>query len=202
MSDPMRDTPRQRRRLVLLRAVEAVIAEDGLAEVQARRIALAAGCSVGTLYNVFGDIDGLILAANERTLADLGRVLTAAGRRTAGGDLGTRLMALAITYLDFATANQNRWRAVFEHRLPEARHAPPSYREDRRRLLALIETQLDGAIKDPISRSTAAYALFASVHGIVMLALDAKLDPFDPVTCEGRIRFVVDSVVRGLTTDP
>ena len=111
-------------------------------------------------------------------------------------------MALASAYLDFATANQRRWRSVFEHRLPEDKPAPDSYRDDRRRLLALIELQLVGVVVDPGGRSDAAHALFSAVHGIVLLSLDAKLGPFDPAQCERQIRFIVEHVVRGLGQAP
>lgn len=189
---------RERLRATLLHVTETVIGEEGLAAVQARRIAQAAGCSVGTLYNIFGDIDGLILTANQRTLQDLGRTLTAVAQRAARGDAKTRLMALAGAYLDFANANRRRWRAVFEHRLPDDKPVPESYVDDRRRLLALIETQLDRIIEEPGARSDAATALFSAVHGIVLLSLDAKLGPFDPAQCERQIRFVVENVIDAI----
>jgi AcrR family transcriptional regulator len=192
------ETYRKRLQTLLLQAAEAMIVEEGLAALQARRIAKAAACSVGTLYNIFGDLDGLILAVNERTLRDLERVIAVAAQRSATADLGTRLMALAIAYLDFAVVHARRWRAVFEHRLPDDRDVPPSYRRDRQRLLALIEAQLVSSIPDAGTRTDAAYALFASVHGIVVLSLDAKLDPFDAAQCERRIRFVVTHAVAGL----
>lgn len=198
MSAQDNDTFRDRLRVALLGAAERVIATEGLSAVQARRLAQAANCSVGTLYNIFGDIDGLILAVNERTLGDLGRILNAAGVRSVSADTTARLMALASAYLDFATANQLRWRAVFEHRLPDDKEAPASYREDRRRLLALIEAQLVDAITDPAKRQDAAHALFSAVHGIVVLSIDGKLAPFDPAQCERQIRFIVENVMRGL----
>jgi AcrR family transcriptional regulator len=195
-ADP--ETYRDRQRTVMLHAVEEIIASEGLAAAQARRIAQAANCSVGTLYNVFGDIDGLLLAANQRTLQDLGRVLMAASARSASADTLARLMALASAYLDYASANQRRWRAVFEHVLPDDKLAPPSYREDRRNLLALIETQLEQAISAPEARADAAHALFSAVHGIVLLSIDAKLGPFEPARCERQIRFIVENVVKGI----
>ena len=190
---------RDRLKVRLLQAAEVVLATEGLAALQARRIAQDAACSVGTLYNIFGDIHGLILAANERTLHDLGRVLTAAGQRTAHAALEVRLMALAAAYLDFATANQLRWRAVFEHRLPDEREVPQTYLDDRRWLLAMIESQLEGSIAGLQARSDAAHALFSAVHGIVLLSLDAKLGPFEPATCERQIRFIVAHVVQSLS---
>lgn len=189
---------RDRQRAALIEIAETVLAHEGLAAVQARRIAKDAGCAVGTLYNIFGDIDGLILAANERTLQTLGTVLQTAASKAENTGLQSRLMALASAYLDFATAHPRRWRAVFEHRLPEGRELPASYAEDRRRLLALIEHQLTNAIADPQQRSDAAHALFCAVHGIVQLSLDEKLSTFDPANCQRQIHFIVENVTRGL----
>ena len=189
---------RDRQRLKLREVAEGVLASEGLASAQARRIAKDAGCSVGTLYNIYGDIDQLILAANETTLHDLARALGDAARLAGEHDLEARLMALAQAYLSFASANVLRWRAVFEQRLADDYPVPSSYLEDRSRLLALIETELHGAIGEAGARGDAARALFAAVHGIVLLALDLKLGPFDAATCERQIRFVVGNVVRGL----
>jgi len=198
LKDGNDDTFRDRLKVRVLAACEAVLASEGLDGLQARRIAQISDCSVGTLYNIFGDIDGLILQANSRTLDELGRLLKAAARRSADGDLETRLNTLAIAYLDFATANQRRWRAVFEHRMAETATLPESFQEDRRQLLALIETQLETAILDADARSDAAHALFSAVHGIVIMSIDAKLGPFEPARCERQIRFLVGRVVAGL----
>ena len=171
---------------------------EGLAAVQARRIAKEAGCSVGTLYNIFGDIDGLILAANERTLHELGASLAAAARSVSATGLDARLMSLATAYLDFATLHPRRWRAVFEHRLPDGTQVPAFYIEDRSRLLALIETELAPAMREPQARSDAAHALFSAVHGIVLLSLDEKLGQFDAAQCRRQIAFIVENVAARL----
>lgn len=192
------ETFRGRQRIKLREVAETVITSEGLAAAQARRIARDAGCSVGTLYNIYGDIDGLILAANQTTLHDLAGVLTREAEGAKGLDLEGRLMALALGYLAFASANTLRWRAVFEHHLADDYSTPASYLEDRSHLLALIETELATTLRNEDERGSAARALFASVHGIVLLALDKKLGDFDQDGCARQIRFVVANVVRGL----
>lgn len=200
--DPTRDRDadfRDRVRTKLLAAAEAIIANEGYAAVQARRVATEAGCAIGTVYNIYGDIDGLILAANTRTLSDLAVALKDAQIRSEGQDLEARLMSLANAYLDFATLNQLRWRAVFEHRLPDDYPIPQAFLDDRRGLLALIESEIgDTGPSDPEERQDAARALFSATHGNVLLALDAKLGPFEPDRCERQIRFLVHHVVIGL----
>lgn len=192
------ETFRDRQRVKLREVAETVIGSEGLHAAQARRIAKDAGCSVGTLYNIFGDIDGLILAANQTTLHDLAHVLQADADGARGLDLEQRLMALALGYLEFASSNTLRWRAVFEHRLLDEYPTPDSFLEDRSHLLALIESELTSAFDDPVERGAAAKALFASVHGIVLLALDQKLGNLDLEGCKRQIRFVVSNVLKGI----
>ncbi len=168
-----------------------IIRKEGLAALQARRIASDAGCSVGSIYNVFGDLDGLIIALNQRTLEELGAELKAAHAKHLEYPLHERLLALAETYFAFAATHSRTWRAIFEHSLPEGRSAPPEYRQDQDRLFALIEDCLRPVIEDGGERHSAARALFASVHGIVLLSLDQKLGLFDAEATRRQIAFLV-----------
>ena len=49
-------------RLKLLDLAEATIKQHGLSSLRARDLATAAECSVGAIYNVFNDLDGLVAA--------------------------------------------------------------------------------------------------------------------------------------------
>src|SRR4051794_14510015 len=60
---------RQQLRVALVDAAERVIAERGLRQLKARNLAQAVGCALGAIYNVFPDLDGLVLEVNLRTLA-------------------------------------------------------------------------------------------------------------------------------------
>lgn len=73
-----RKRPRQARSLqtvgILLDATEQVLRTHGYSGASTNRIARAAGVSVGSLYQYFGDKDGLIGAALERALAREGEI--------------------------------------------------------------------------------------------------------------------------------
>lgn len=185
------------REVVVARTVE-ILASEGLAAIQIRRIAEVAGCSVGTLYNVFGDRDGLILAANRATLSAMGAPLMAAQKAAAGGELEGRLLALARAYQTFALANLQRWLAVFEFRLPEGRELPDDYVAERTRLLGLIEDALADALPAGQARTDAARALFGAVHGIVVLAISNRLSQFDAGSVDREIGFIVGAAARGM----
>ncbi len=179
-----------------LKIAESTVEEAGLKGLQARVIAAKAGCSVGSLYNVFGDIDGLVVAFNERTLELLEEPLKRAFEANTTKPTAARLTALALAYMHFAFDNQNRWRAVFEHQ-PQS-EVPAHYRERQARLLSLIEKTVSGEIATPEMRIRAARALFASVHGIIALALDNRISTFNAANVEGEIRFIVAAAARGL----
>lgn len=189
---------RDRQKDNLVEIAEKILADEGLPAVQARRITKDAACAIGTLYNIFGDINGLILAANERTLNGLGFALQAAANRSECAGLEARLQALAIAYLEFAMANTRRWRAVFDHTLPECHEVPAFYVENRQSLLALVEAELAPVIADAAARTDAAHALFSAVHGIVLLSLDEKLGTFDAPQCRRQITFLIQHISRGL----
>lgn len=200
----MTDTQPYRQRLETRMAdiAERLIASDGLAAVQARRIAREADCSVGTLYNVFGGIDGLIVAANSRTLSTLGEKLETAGRGARNGAIVDRLLALALAYRDFAFEQNNRWRALFEHRMEPGKPVPDGYRAQQNALFEMVEEDLVSYIPDRAERFSAARALFSSVHGIVWLALDNKLGSQDAEEAERQVRFIVGAAARGLEQHP
>lgn len=189
---------RQRLQTRMIDIAERLITSDGLGAVQARRIAQEADCSVGTIYNVFGGLDGLIIAANTRTLKALGEALQAASRAAQHADLEQRLLALALSYRDFAFRQNNRWRALFDHRMEPGKPVPDDYLAEQAALFALVEACLHDHIVDPAERFSAARALFSSVHGILSLAHDDKLGAYGPEETERQVRFIVGVAARGV----
>src|ERR687886_703045 len=75
---------RRRLRETLMIAAEDVIRKQGLSGLRARELAKIAGCAVGAIYNVFPDLDGLVLAVNAGTLDRIDAAVAEAGR-TQGG---------------------------------------------------------------------------------------------------------------------
>lgn len=108
-------TPSQLRDL-LIAAGHSLLAERGFTRFSAREAARRAGYSVGTIYNVFGSIDGFLIAVNSRTFRQwrdwLERELVAAPK-----DGISRIEALVRAYFGFAQANSNVWMAIYDHRI-------------------------------------------------------------------------------------
>lgn len=201
----MRDERRKDLKASLIDAAERMIAEEGLKSLRARDLATAAGCSVGQIYNVFADLDTLILEVNARTLALLEAALS---RRRAGsvageGGAGPKIVALAAAYLSFADDHRRRWRALFEHGMAGGGALPAWYAAERARLFAAIEDPL--AILLPhcpeAERRLLARTLFSATHGMVDLGLDEKLDALPMQVLRVQLETVVAAMLRGLVGD-
>jgi AcrR family transcriptional regulator len=190
----------------LIEAAERQIAREGLLSVRARALAEEAGCAVGAIYNVVADIDELIFAVNERTLAELEQHLEAAvavAGDPARIDVATdRLTAMAGAYLDFAIENRMLWRAMFEHQIGEGREIPDSYRQAQMRLFGYVEAPLGVLLPQatPARRAVIARSLFSAVHGMVSLGLDEKLGALAFSDLREQVAFMTAAIARGVAS--
>ena len=164
-------------RSTLIDIAERSIAEGGLPAIKARALAQAAGCSVGAIYNVFDDLQDLVLAVNGRTFARLGQRVLAALDGNDAQPPTERLIIIAHGYLDFALDHPRLWRALFDLRMAPDTDVPQWYRDDMRNLFAIIEGPVQECFPDFSERDVALMtrALFSSVHGIVLLGLENRL---------------------------
>jgi AcrR family transcriptional regulator len=196
---------RQTLRDNLITLAERSIERHGLAGVKARDLAAEAGCSVGAIYNVVADLDDLVLTVNERTLAAIQAEL-AIGPHDFSGEsprqAEQQLIHLAHCYLRYAAAHRHRWRAVFDHRLPEGRVLPDWYLDRQRRMFAFVEQPLRALRPDLAAEQFAllARSLFSAVHGIVLLGLEEKIATISIAELESQITVIVTALCRGLTS--
>jgi len=150
------------------------MAEHGFARFSAREVAKRIGYSVGTLYNVFGSYDRLVLAINTQTFRQWTRHLQ--DRLSAAG--ADRIRALVEGYFSFARENRNLWTAIYDHRLPPGMPIPEEFLPDRSKLTNIVIEEVAAALP-PTRREQAprlARSLIATVHGHCTFALDGTFD--------------------------
>lgn len=197
-------TRRQNLREALIAAADRAIAARGISGLRARELAAEVGCAVGAIYNAVEDLDDLVFAVNSRTLAALETALKAASPVLTGEPAVAQLTRMALTYLDYAASNTPRWRALFDHRLPEGRDVPDWYRAEQARLFRHVEAPLSALRPGlaPAELGLLARSVFSAVHGIVTLGLEEKLGAIPPRTLRGQITTVVAAIAAGLTRAP
>jgi AcrR family transcriptional regulator len=221
---------RQQLRVALVDAAERVIAERGLSQLKARDLAQEVGCALGSIYNVFPDLDGLVLEVNLRTLALFEAYIAQAqegahetgepsqshveppsststwlrSAETGGSDEAiSDLTRLAASYLAFAREHPLRWRALFEHRMADDVAPPEWYLKEQVRLFRYIEEPLDRLCPrlPPHERHLLARTIFSATHGMVSLGLDEKLISLPHPTLQAQIEYVLQALGRGLAGD-
>ena len=173
-----------------------MIVEKGLAEVKARVIAKAAHTSVGTVYNLFGHLDDLVREINGETYDDLHATVTGAltRSRSAGETARQQLLALADAYLSWVEANHSLWSATltFNRSRPQS---PDWYSAKEVALLDVIADALTAFSKlDEGERHSHARALWASVHGIVTMAMGRSGLTHPSAEVKGQYGLVINAV--------
>ncbi len=160
----------------LIAEAEKQIIAGGLSAIKARDLAREAGCSLGAIYNVFDDLNDLILEVNGRTFLKLGQVVAASVQGSTASPRA-RLILMSNAYLDFAADNANLWRALFDLSMPADGPVPDWYLTSLGELfghirapLAELFPEMGGRELDLMTR-----AMFSSVHGIVLLGLENRI---------------------------
>ena len=171
MEQSYRDEMREK---LILATIER-LAASGTSGVRARDLASEVGCAVGTIYNLVGDLDNLILMACARTLEEYRIFVTNhfQEQRLNGATNLQLLEALGASYVDFSSLHRLRWRAAFEVSYEEDSFFQEIFVTSQRQLLRLI-TDVLAEINPDIDEKELANigrALWASVHGITMLAV-------------------------------
>lgn len=176
-----------------LEVAEAIIAERGFAALNARELALGVGCSVGSLYNMYGSLDRLIRIVNTRTLDRLYDAMkTAVAKRDGPED---QMAALACAYVEFAAKQPLLWRAVFDHQMPEGNPKLEWYGDSIERMAILAVTILSPLFKpDQLwAARHVATILWSGVHGVCALAQADNL----PYVTQEDPKVLAEDLVRG-----
>ena len=184
---------------IILAAGEEIVAEAGLKGLSAREIARRIGYSPGTIYNVFDNLDEVVLRIEAGVLD---RLDTELGATAPAGRPRDDLVRLGRAYLAFTHDNARLWSMLFEHTLPDGAEIPDWYRMRLDRLLARVETAIAPlfAHGDQARIGEAARVLWAGVHGIASLSVADKLTIITRVPARDMIDNLITNYVAGLAT--
>ncbi|WP_457645740.1 TetR/AcrR family transcriptional regulator [Profundibacter sp.] len=161
----------------LIDAGEAQVIAGGVSSMKARDLAREAGCALGAIYNVFDDMQALLMAINMRTFRRMGVAVAASQVGAEGLDPNKRMIRMATAYLHFAAENTNLWRALFDLEMSVDSRVPDWYLQELGRLFAYIAAPLAELFpeKDEDELDLMTRAMFSAVHGIVLLGLEKRI---------------------------
>jgi AcrR family transcriptional regulator len=189
-------SPEELRQLIL-DASRTIVERNGIAGLSAREIARMIGYSPGTLYNIFENLDDVLLTLQVQLL---GRTVEHLKRVPLGPDGEKNVDALTHAYIDFALANRRMWNLLFAHSVPSSSPVPAPFHEHLNNLAEIVRKALA-----PITPTasfeeldTTARALFAGVHGIAAVAASEKGAQVTPATAQSYAKELTSNFVRGL----
>jgi AcrR family transcriptional regulator len=198
--ESLREQKKTRRRALILNIARGIIASKGLRSLKVRDVAEAADCSIGSVYNEFGDFDGLILTVNRETV----QALTVRLRAVAAAGPIRQLHGLAATYLAFASEHANLLRSLFEHRMEGDRPFPEDILIMVMQAFALMHDPLVRLMpdRDPNEIALQARMMFSAVHGIISLGLEERMVAVPPEKLRQQVAQFVDTYMTGLGFTP
>lgn len=182
-------------RVAAIASARACVTEGGLPALNARRIATELGCSVGSLYNLFVDIDDLVLHVAASVLDDMAAALFAPGLPEGPRDA---LIEIARRYIRFARDEGPLWAMIFEHRPTHDRPTPEWQTERVARLKAAVRAAAAPAFGETSSLEASIDVLWASVHGIAALSQQDKLSFVTTTDPEALAERLVVTFLTGL----
>jgi AcrR family transcriptional regulator len=191
-----RDRKKLQRRVLLIEIARRLVATKGLRSLKVRDVAEAAECSIGSVYNEFGDFDGLILTVNRETVL----ALTTRLKAVPSDDPRRQLHGLAGAYLGFASEHANLLRALFEHRMENDRPFPEDILTMVMDAFALMHAPLVRLLpdRDPDDVALLSRMMFSAVHGIISLGLEERMVAVPPERLRERLAQFIDTHLAGL----
>ncbi len=171
----------------LLDAALTVLRRDGAPALTVRHIAEQAGCSTTGIYTHFGGKQGLVEAI---FLEGFDSFDDAVLPHYAAGDL----LAAGRAYRQWAMANPTHYLIMFGRAVPDFTASDPAMERATRSFEALIEAVANHGAADP---AAAAFHLYATVHGYVMLEL-VDMGPVEADQRDGLYEAGLLAAVAGL----
>lgn len=175
-------------------AAEAIIADEGVERLTARKVAIEMGYTVGSIYMVFDNMHDLVLHVNARTLAALDEHLAKVDMT----DSDERLAALANAYIHFVYQHYARWRMAFDAYGQVGVATPEWYRQRidaAYQPFAVAFGQLLPAAT-PRQVNLAARAFWSGLHGACLLTFAAGVDQTAKSVAESLVNLLVERLLK------
>jgi AcrR family transcriptional regulator len=185
------------RRALLVEAARTIRAE-GIDAVTLRAVGARLGVSRTALYRHFADKSALLAAVAREGFQRFRADLTAAWTEAGGGRAG--FIAMGSAYVRFALANSAHYRVMFgdfrDLSTRDSELAAEASAAFQVLVAALLTLQRDSLIRPDDTQELARF-IWATVHGIAMLAIDGQLGP-DPSVADALTQFAIERLHTGI----
>ncbi len=183
---------------MIVNAAYELMENEGHSKISTRKIATSIGYTVGTLYNIFSNIDDIYIHVNSLTIDKLYNALQAAVEH--GPTKVNKLKALADAYIKFSEENFNLWSVLFEYRLPNEQPIPKWYNAKISKMYSIVAEAFKSVKPDLTEDKVrdAVMVLWSCMHGICALSIKGKLDRVGAQSAQVLSDNFIENYLKGL----
>ncbi|WP_045837189.1 TetR/AcrR family transcriptional regulator [Hyphomicrobium sp. 99] len=189
-------SPEELRQLIL-DASQTIVERNGITGLSAREIARMIGYSPGTLYNIFENLDDVLLTLQVQLMA---RTLEHMKRVPLGPHSDQNIEALAHSYVDFALVNRRMWSLFLAHSLPPGTTVPALLHDYTNSIIDIVRGALEPIAPNSPREALDATArtLWAGLNGITAIAATEKGVYLTPATAQSFAKELTTIFLKGL----
>lgn len=188
---------------MIIKAAYNLMEKEGYNKISTRKIASEIGYTVGTLYNIFENLDDIFVHVNSLTLDKLHNALIQALKKAENSNPKIQpIKVLADTYIKFSQENFHLWCALFEYKLPNDQVIPKWYIEKINNLHRFVTETImsfDSRITSE-SIKEVVMVIWSAIHGICALSIKGKLDRAGSQSAQVLIDNFLNNYLRGLSS--
>lgn len=175
-----------------------ILTQKGREALNIRDLAKQSGCSIGTIYNLFENLDEIVLLLNLRCLEKLYGGLHSEMKQAIQekGNLHTVFQKLGKSYIRFGMENPKLWKSLFENLAIDP--LPSWYRETVRAGIKVAEQTIQntfGLKEEKIVRMVSFF--WAAMHGMTSIMLNKKMEVIDEAIDEAYVTAYIESCLCG-----
>lgn len=119
-----------------LDSARKIVAKEGITALSGRKVTGQMGYTIGTLYQLFDDMDDLVEQMNAETLATL---YTHCQSGADQDGVAQQLKVLGVLFGEFVRAHPNEWDAIMSYRYKDDHTTSEQYHREILKLFGLME---------------------------------------------------------------
>ena len=181
----------------LIETGRKIIKEKGVEYLTARKLSEASGCSVGTIYNQFGNMDNYVLVQNYLTLEALYKKLNTVDESVPYN----RLNKIVQAFSEFILDNRQFWFMLFNFHLKQsAQTFSITYLRHISKIIMMIEDafrQMYPSLKYE-NRHIAVQVLWITLFGLGALLTTDSIESYSKIEPTKLCKFLLNTYLAGI----
>jgi AcrR family transcriptional regulator len=176
----------------------AILNQNGREALRMRELAKLSDCSVGTVYNLYDNLNEIILRLNVRSLDQMYGVLHQEMRKEieCGSNLYEVFHKMGKAYISFGLRYSKLWRSLFESVPIDP--MPEWYKEKAQNGLFIIEAAIQKKFGLSEGQANQLVNFFwAAMHGMTSILINRKLEALNESATEAFVTSYIDHCLRG-----